>query len=475
MKNLLITILVISLTGSFLNAQITFEKTYGNALDEYHELGKSVQQTSDNGYIITGYSQYQSTFNRKAILIKTDEHGNLVWKKYDDNANNTVGYCVQETTDGGYINAGYIENPVSKSSNVYVTRTDNMGNLLWTKQFSNNIKDRGRSIRQTNDGGYIIAGSTCDSMFSDCDVYLIKTDDLGEAEWFKTIGGTKRDQAYCVEQTSDSGFVIIGSTLSYGNGVSDIFLIKTDKNGDTLFTKTYGGHNTDIAYSVKQTSDDGYIVVGETISFDMGENYYDIYLIKTDETGDTLWTKRYGGKEWEEGRSVDLTDDGGYVITGYTESYGRSFGNVLVMKTDHSGNVIWTQTYGGDRTDWCESIQQTSDGGFIVAGYSTSYGDAISDVYLIKLNGEGTLDIPDNHASGMLEVFPNPAKNNLNVKTGTNARIEIINLSGKVVYNSRVNGTNDLFSIDISGYPKGLYFVRMITEDNSRIEKIVFE
>jgi hypothetical protein len=354
-------------------------------------------------------------------------------------------------------------------------KTNDFGDTLWTKRFDNSIKDKGRSVKQTNDGGYIIAGYACDSMYYDCDVYLIKINDLGETIWTKTMGGSNREQAYCIEQTSDSGFIIIGSTISFGNGAKDIYLIKTNNNGDTLFTKTFGGFNTDIGYSVKQTSDGGYIIVGETISFNSGENYYDVYLIKTDEIGDTLWTKRYGGEQWEVGKSIDLTNDGGFIITGYTESYGRSFGNVLVIKTNSSGDTIWTQTFGGNGNDWGKSIQQTDDGGYIIAGSTSSYGDNSDDIYLIKLNGQGTLDIHNNSTSGESRIFPNPAKSTLNIKINNNTKIEIINLNGRIIYNKKVNHKNDLFSIDISGYPKGLYLVRFISEKNSTIEKVIIK
>jgi len=471
MKKVFIIIIVIILSNSFLHAQVTFEKTYSNALSGYHDYGESVQQTSDNGYIITGFSVYQSTIDRKALMVKTDEYGNLIWEKYYNNFQNTAGYCVRETTDGGYINVGYIENSVLQSTNVYVTRFDNMGDTLWTKIFNHDIRDRGMSIRQTIDGGYIIAGFTCDSMGLGCDVYLIKINSLGDTEWIKTIGGPTSDQAYCIEQTFDNGFVILGSTFSNGN--RDIYLIKTNENGDTLFTKTYGGNNTDNAYSVKQTSDGGYIMVGETISFNSGENYYDMYLIKTDEIGDTLWTKRYGGEGWDVGKSIDLTDDGGYIITGHTESYGKSYGNVLVMKTDYLGDEIWTQTYGGNGVDWGKSIQQTDDGGFIIAGSSSSYSDGHNDVYLIKLNEQGTLDIPKGTDSRELNVFPNPAQNTLNVIISDNTKIEIINIDGRVIYKTKVNRKNDLLSIDISGFPRSIYFVRVITERYNRIERII--
>ena len=470
MRKLFIIIITLALNSSFLLAQVTFEKTFGGTYDDH---GEYVQQTSDSGYIIAGYSLDLPSIKYYALLIKTDNYGNLVWQKKYDNSQNIVGSCVQETTDGGFIYTGYIADPVSGYSNVYVSKVNNTGDTIWTNMFNNDDKDRGKSIRQTIDGGFIIAGFTCDSMWYDCDVYLIKIDNMGNMEWYKTIGGPDRDQAYCIEQTSDSGFIILGSTFSYGNGYRDIYLIKTDENGETLFTKTYGGSNTDNAYSVKQTNDGGYIIAGETISFDQGQ-FYNIYLVKTDSVGDTLWTKRYGGEgsTWEVAKSIVQTNDGDYMITGLTESLGGPNGNVLVMKVSATGDLLWMQAYGGSGTDWGKSIQQTNDGGFIIAGHTSSYSSS-SDVYLIKLNDLGTSDTHDKLISDELRIYTNPDKNTLNIRIRYKTKIEIINLDGKIIYDKTIQGQNDLLSIDISDVPKGLYLIKFINEKNSYTEKII--
>jgi hypothetical protein len=475
MRKVFIIIITIALNSSFLFAQVTFEKTFGQTLDDH---GEYVQQTADNGYIITGFSYDASMSKYCALMIKTDSIGNLMWEKCYDNSQNMVGYCVQETTDGGFIFVGYIADTVTFTgyTDVYVSKLDNMGDTIWSKTFDNDIKDKGMSIRQTIDGGYIIAGFACDSMLYDCDVYLLKINNTGDMQWYKRIGGPDRDQAYCIEQTSDNGFIIVGSTFSYGYGYRDIYLIKTNENGDTLFTKTYGGYNTDNAYSVKQTSDGGFIIIGETISFNSGQHYYDVYLIKTNAGGDTLWTKRYGGEDWtlEVGRSIVQTNDGDYVITGLTESFGALDDNVLVMKVNSTGDLIWMQAYGGNGVEGGTSIQLTNDGGYIIAGSSSSFSSSV-DVYLIKINEIGTSDITGNFIQDEIEIFPNPAKNNIYIKIKNKTEIVITNLEGQIIYNKTIQHQNELLSIDISNVPVGLYLIKCINEENSTTEKLIIQ
>lgn len=472
MKKVVFIIVAVALNYYFLNGQVTFEKTFGN---EKNDLGEYVQQTSDEGFIVTGYSQDNLTFESDILLLKTDNFGNTDWMRKYQFPLNTKAYCVQEIEDGDFIIAGYNEDTITGGTDVLIIRTDNLGDTIWTRTFSNALKDRGHAIRQTFDNGFIITGFTCDSMFYDCDVYLIKINNQGETEWTKTIGGSDRDQSYNVEQTTDSGFIIVGSTFSFGNGIRDVYLIKTNNQGDTIFTKSYGGFNTDNGQSVKQTNEGGYIIVGTSISFNAQENHYDVYLIKTDEAGDTLWTRTYGGPDWESGKSIALTYDGGYIMTGYSESYGRGLGNVLVIKTDNSGDTIWTNTFGGEGTDWGKSIQQTLDGGYIIAGNTTSYGEGSNDIYLIKINGQGFVSINNHSYSNELTIFPNPAENTINIRTKYKTKIQIINLNGNIIYNNDEVMENDLLSINISNYSKGLYFVKSMTESFITVEKLIIK
>ncbi len=310
-----------------------------------------------------------------------------LWTKTYGGADRDEGHSVQQTTDGGYIVAGYTYSFGVGGIDVYLIRTAGNGDTLWTKTYGGTADDGAWSVQQTNDGGYIITGATNSFGAGGIDVYLIKTNANGDTLWTKTYGGTGVDGGFSVQQTSDSGYIIAGVTNSFGVDTFDIYLIKTNANGDTLWTKTCGGTDDDWGWSVQETTDGGYIVAGHTYSFGAGS--YDVYVIKTDANGDTLWTKTYGGTNWDVSRSVQLTTDGGYIIAGWTNSFGPGDFDVYLIKTDANGDSIWTRTYGGTADDGAWSVQQTNDGGYIITGATNSFGAGADDVYLIKTNTNG--------------------------------------------------------------------------------------
>ena len=257
---------------------------------------------------------------------------------------------------------------------------------LWTKTFGGSEMDLSYSVQQTSDGGYIITGQTNSFGNGKGDVWLIKTDLQGDEEWNQTFGGTETDRGYSVEQTDDSGYIIVGVTESFGNGYDDLWLIKTDSNGNEEWNKTFGGSSYDTGKSVEQTSDGGYIITGYSSSISTND-YYDLWLIKTDSNGDSLWTKGFGGDHWERGHSVQQTTDGGYIVTGYTESFGSGLSDVWLLKTDSNGDSLWTKTFGGSSTDIGESVRQTNDNGYIIIGSNRSSGQDV--VWLLKTNSNG--------------------------------------------------------------------------------------
>jgi hypothetical protein len=261
-----------------------------------------------------------------------------------------------------------------------------MSATSFAKTYGGTNWDEAFSVQQTSDGGYIVAGRTNSFGAGYWDIFLIKTDANGNIIWAKTYGGTDFDEAYSVQQTSDGGYIVAGSTLSFGPGGYAIFLIKTDANGNIIWAKTYGGTNWDEAFSVQQTSDGGYIVAGFTESF--GAGGLDIFLIKTDANGNIIWAKTYGGTDNDYAYSVRQTSDGGYIVAGETNYFVGDV-NIFLIKTDANGNIIWAKTYGG--TDWDDalSVQQTSDGGYIVAGKTNSFGAVGFDIFLIKTDANG--------------------------------------------------------------------------------------
>ncbi len=387
-RGLILALLSVSLVALFTEyayAQVRFAKTYGGT---NWDFARSVQQTSDSGYIVAGYTRSFGAGYSDFFLIKTDANGNVQWAKTYGGTDWDEAYSVQQTSDGGYIVAGYIY-IAWPNYDIFLIKTDANGNVQWAKTYGGTYGDYAYSVQQTSDGGYIVAGRTGSFGAGNWDIFLIKTDANGNIQWAKTYGGTNSDEAYSVQQTSDGGYVVAGYTNSFGAGYSDFFLIKTDANGNIIWAKTYGGTGNDWAYSVQQTSDDGYIVAGFTTSFGAGN--YDIFLIKTDANGNVQWAKTYGGIGNDWAYSVQQTSDGGYIVAGFTTSFGAGSWEIFLIKTDANGNLQWAKTYGGTNGDWAYSVQQTSDGGYILAGETWSFGAGGGDAFLIKTDENGDI------------------------------------------------------------------------------------
>jgi hypothetical protein len=381
-RGLILALLSVSLVALFIeyaHAQVRFVRAYGRP---GYNGANSVQQTSDGGYIVAGGTTYMGTLNTDILLIKTDANGNLQWSKTYGEAGDDVAYSVQRTADGGYILAGYTSSFGAGDNDVFLVKTDAFGNIQWAKTYGGTSWDWASSVQQTSDGGYIVAGYTW-SFGTGGDILLIKTDANGNVQWAKTYGETGYDFAHSVQQTSDGGYIVAGGTNSFGAGSVDIFLIKTDANGNVQWVKTYGEAGDDVAYSVQRTADGGYILAGYTGSF--GAGWGDIFLIKTNASGNLQWAKTYGGINGEIAYSVQQTSDGGYIVAGYTTSFGAGGYDIFLIKTDANGNIQWAKTYGGATSDYAYSVQQTSDGGYIVAG-GTGF-----NVFLIKTDANGDI------------------------------------------------------------------------------------
>ncbi len=368
---------------------ITFEKTFGGA---YVDIGFSVQQTKDEGYIIVGYTDSKGAGKLDVYLIKTDKEGNRLWEKTFGGTDKDEGSSVQQTKDEGYIIAGRTKAKGPGDYDVYLIKTDKEGNKLWEKTYSGASSiDEGYSVQQTKDEGYIIAGYTGYWLADEANVYLIKTDEMGNKLWEKTYGGVSIDEGYFVQQTKDEGYIITGRTKSKGVDVYDVYLIKTDKEGNKLWEKTFGGTNDDRGKSVQQTKDEGYIIAGYTMS--KGAGGADVYLIKTDKEGNTLWEKTFGEASYDCGKSVQETKDEGYIIVGWTKSIRMHTGgyDVYLIKIDKEGNTLWEKTFGGVSYDAGYFVQQTKDEGYIIAGLTESWGAGKADVYLIKTDKQGNV------------------------------------------------------------------------------------
>jgi hypothetical protein len=383
---LIVLLSAICLT-SITSAQTSWWRTYGGTNEDW---GNSVQQTTDGGYIIAGWTMSFGAGNEDVYLIKTNASGDTLWARTCGGTDDEWGTSVRQTADGGYIIAGSTRSFGAGGINVYLVRTDAQGDTLWTRTYGGTNDDEGYSVQQTTDSGYVVAGYTCTFGAGKGSVYLVKTNASGDTLWTKTYGGADDDVGYSVQQTIDGGYVIVGYTLSFGAGSGHVYLVTTDASGDTLWTKTYGGTGIDEGHSVQQTSDSGYIIAGSTRSFGQGTpTNRNVYLIRTNSSGDTLWTRVYGGLYDEQVETVRQTTDGAYIVAGCTNSFGAGFYDAYLIRTNAQGDTLWTRTYGGTDNDWGYSVQQTPDEGYIIAGYSASFGAGNYDVYLIKCDANG--------------------------------------------------------------------------------------
>ena len=371
---------------AIVDPEVGWTRTFGGG---GRDEGRAVQQTADGGYIVTGLTYSFGAGGYDAYLVRVDAAGDTIWTRTFGGAVDDAGSSVQQTADGGYITAGHTWSYGAGEADVYLIKSDASGNPTWARTFGDSCGNTGSSVQQTSDGGYIIAGCNNSSDVSDEDVCLIKADASGDTVWTRTIGGSGDDWGSSVQQTADGGYIIAGVTKSRGAGGSDVYLVKTDGSGDTTWTRTFGGSASDQGCSVQQTADGGYVIAGWTCSFGAGDG--DVYLVKTNGLGDTVWTRTYGGSAYDDGRSVQQTTDGGYIIAGGTWSFGVEC-DLYLIKTDASGSVSWSRTFGGNNDEWGYSVRQTADGGYVVAGCTDSYGAGDFDVYLIKTNADGKIE-----------------------------------------------------------------------------------
>jgi len=308
-------------------------------------------------------------------------------------------YPIQETRDGGYIVAGITESFGAGDEDFWVLKLRSSGNIEWQRTYGGSSRDSSRSIQQTSDGGYIIAGATESFGAGDADIWILKLTSSGDIEWQRTYGGTHWDGFPDIKEAKDGGYVVAGGTESFGAGDWDFWILKLTSSGDIEWQRAYGGSLRDGYCHLQATSDGGYIVAGFTESFAVGVR--DFWILKLTSAGDIEWQQTYGGSRWEGVNAIQLTNDGGYIVAGLTMEFGQ-VGNFWILKLASSGDIEWQRAFGGAFMDYPWSIQQTSDGGYVVTGYTESFDQTERwlDISVLKLTSAGDIDWEETYGGG---------------------------------------------------------------------------
>ena len=338
-----------------------------------------------------------SLFVTPIVLLPNHVMASEMWQQTYGGTNDGRAYSVIQTSDGGFALIGFTYYIDLENEDFYLIKTDEQGNLQWEQTYGGAGTEGGSSLVQTSDGGYALAGSTTSFGAGNIDFWLVKTDSDGNMMWNQSYGGTETDSAESMFQTSDGGFALTGHTNSFGAGLWDFWLVKTDSDGNMMWNQTYGGTEWDLPNSLVQTRDGGYALAGYTESFGAGSNDY--WLIKTDADGNVMWNQTYGGTESDETASLVQTSDGGYVLAGSSNSFQN--GGVWIVKTDANGNVMWNKTHGRPTVGSsgqlsAQSVIETSDGGYALTG-TRDY-----DFWLIKTDGNGDILFFQNYAGTQL-------------------------------------------------------------------------
>jgi len=353
---------------------LIFEKTYPGA---HSSTGNDVIMTSDGSYLITGSKQSTSANeSRDVYLLKVDNKGAVLWEKTFGGVGIDFGAALLELPDGGYLIGGGSSSFGDGLRDYYLIKTDNLGITVWEKTYDAGSNESCASICLTSDGGYLLIGTTS------ANIYIIKVDSGGGIVWDRTFldfAGAS------IIETADNNFMIAGTkyTIVDGEFERDAMIMKINSNGIPVWTKTFGIEQSR-AKSIIPTSTGGYIAAGYTqVS---SSNVRDMFLINIDSNGDTIWIRNYGGDSLDRSESVTQTSDGGFILSGNTDSFGAGNHDVYLVKVDQGGSFQWQKTFGGTNPDFGETVVLSSEGGFVITGRKDN------ELYLIKTDANGNVN-----------------------------------------------------------------------------------
>jgi len=449
-------------------------KEYGTMLDD---IGFDAIEGEDGEYIVIGKTEVTEN-NWDAYVAKLDNNGDIIWENTYGGAQDEQVVSICPGLYFGYVMTGYTSTDANGLSDIWILYIDDNGDSLASVKYGSWSSDQGYCIRPNVDQGFIVTSRSSIYQWGD-QVHLMKLDIGLDTLWTKLYGGPMQDYGHWVEETSDYGYIIAGRTYTTAYPESgDAWVIKTDNSGDTTWTKKYGGDDEDIFHALTET-DDGYIFAGQTWSF--GAGLIDVYVVRTDDNGDTIWTKTYGGAGADQAFRIFETEDGNYVISGYSTSNSGSR-DVYLIKIDGDGELIWEEFYGdAEANEYMYGGAATSDGGYIFTGKLNSYYSNQDDIFVLKL-GPGNTGFEEMIVSNKNSFYnyPNPFKTSttfhLHIPQKSFVKLTVYDSFGhkvETIIQEQLDRGHLEIEWDAGNLPRGIYFVKLKKGNSIIMEKII--
>ena len=480
MKNAALLALISMLFSTYAHPQSFVTQWTKFIGDTSEEMGYRIHPTSDMGYIITGYTKSRGAGESDAWLLKTNSEGDTLWTRTYGGDSWDWGTDVLPTEDGGYLLVVRCYSFGHGHYDAWIIKTDAGGDTLWTKFWGEEPNEWLSSVQQTGDGGFIFTGHTYSFGAHSQDVWLVKSDSAGEIQWMQTYGGAEDDNASFVQQTTDGGFIIAGRTYSFSKGGSDLWLVRTDDKGDSIWSRSFGGIEFDYSAVVRQAADDGFILVGSTSSFGAGDA--DIWMIRTDSLGDTLWTRTYGGADIDRPYSLIRLSDGNYLIGGFTKSTKTGSQDGWLILTDVNGDPITTQTFGGEGNDMIIDTRETPDGELVLTGY-TEVQEGNLDLWLMKVILDPAVYIRnplEKLPFSLQQNHPNPFRSKTTiyyqVSKPSRIRLDLCTIDGLLIrecFDKPHEPGEYRWKWEVEDLEAGIYFYRMHSREGDVTRKMI--
>ncbi|MFN6037466.1 MAG: hypothetical protein ACK452_03280, partial [Bacteroidota bacterium] len=401
-----LTIFTILFLFKISGQSIIFQQIYQCQTDQ---SAREAIEISSGGYMIAAMNE-KSFGDTDIYILRTDINGDTIWTKSFGGNFSEYPNMILETTGGNFLILGYTKSFGAGNNDIYLIKIDINGNILWTKSYGDIGDDEGKDIIATTDGNYIITGRSNSPGNLNYDAFLKKIDPNGNILWENNYGGNQYETSRSVKECIGGGYIIAGQTNSYGSGNGDVFLVRTDANGNFQWSKTFGGSNIDDGNAVIENTDSSIIIAAETNSY--GSGNMDVWVIKTDKNGNVVWDQTFGGIDKDVSKTMRPTSDGGYIIGAISRSFGWINPEMWLIKIDANGILQWTRSFGSWDHEHCHSAREVSDGGFISVGNSKSYGP-VSKIMFIKLDQNGTTNLNANKTQNTFKIYPNPFQNTI--------------------------------------------------------------